>query len=240
MSYLNPSSIRNGTLLLTAAMVLAAVLWHRNAPAVVSDVAVPIAAATLPTTGQSPRTAVLAGGCFWGMELVFAHVDGVLNVASGYAGGKPDTAQYRAVASGTTQHAESVRITYDPAQVRYTELLRVYFSVAHDPTQVNRQGPDVGPQYRSAIFAVNADQARLARAYIRQIENADVFDAPVATEVSRLDRFYPAEAYHQNYAARHPESRYIQIYDVPKLKALERKFAQLYRARPARLAASEQ
>lgn len=240
MFFIDYSLLRNSTLLIGAAVVATGLLWYHGAPASTPDVKVPPAKTTLATTDESPQTAVLAGGCFWGMELVFAHVDGVLDVVSGYAGGSAETANYYTVASGNTRHAEAVRITYDPRQVHYTELLRVYFSVAHDPTQVNRQGPDVGTQYRSAIFAVNADQARLARAYIRQIDAADVFEAPVATQVSRLDRFYPAEAYHQNYAARHPHSRYIQFYDMPKLRALQRGFEQLYRQRPARLVAANQ
>lgn len=238
MSYINHSSIRNSLLVLAATIVFAALFWTRGAPASTPDVTVPVADMTLPVNSQGPRTAVLAGGCFWGLELVFAHVDGVLDVVSGYAGGSAETAHYRRVARGNTNHAESVRITYDPAKVRYTDLLRVYFSVAHDPTQVNRQGPDVGSQYRSEIFATSADQARLARTYIQQIESADVFGAPIATQVSRLDQFYPAEDYHQNYAARHPNSGYIRLYDLPKLKAFERKFEAMYRAQPARLVAS--
>lgn len=240
MSYLNHSSIRNSSLVLAAAMVCAALFWTRGVPASTPDVMVPPASMTLSVPSQSPQTAVLAGGCFWGLELVFAHVDGVLNVVSGYAGGSAETAHYRMVASGNTKHAEAVRITYDPEQVHYTDLLRVYFSVAHDPTQVNQQYPDVGTQYRSEIFATNAAQARLAQAYIRQIEKADVFEKPIATEISRLKGdFYPAETYHQNYAAKNPQSRYIRMYDLPKLKAFKHKFAQLYRTRPARLIAAD-
>lgn len=238
MSYINRALIRNSWLVLAPAMVCSALFWTRGVPASTPGVMVPPASMTLPVSSQSPQTAVLSGGCFWGMELVFAHVDGVLNVVSGYAGGSAETAHYRLVASGSTKHAEAVRITYDPQQVRYTDLLRVYFSVAHDPTQVNRQYPDVGTQYRSEIFATNAEQARLAQAYIRQIEKADVFDKPIATDVSLLKGdFYPAETYHQNYAAKHPQSGYIRMYDIPKLKAFKRKFAQLYRKRPARVAA---
>lgn len=233
MSHVNHSTLRHGTLLLAAVIVSAALLWNRSVPAAAA-VAVPPAVTTLPVSGHGPQTAVLAGGCFWGMELVFAHVDGVLDVVSGYAGGSAATAHYRDVARGSTGHAESVRITFDPARVSYTTVLRVYFSVAHDPTQVNRQGPDAGPQYRSEIFAVNARQARLARVYISQLDRAGVFDAPIATEVSPLAHFYPAEAHHQNYAARHPHSPYIVIYDRPKLEALKSTFLQLYRERPAR------
>lgn len=193
---------------------------------------VPLPEAThLPdSTPSTPQTAVLAGGCFWGMELVFSHVKGVLEVVSGYAGGEAQTARYAQVSSGTTGHAESVRITYDPAQVRFTDLLRIYFSVAHDPTQVNRQGPDVGSQYRSAVFAVNEEQARLAKDYIQQLEKAQMFAAPIATQVSRLSAFYPAESYHQNYAALHPDSLYIRFNDLPKLHAFEQHFPQRYQA----------
>lgn len=235
MFRIDGSSVGGTTLVVAVAIVLAALAWHREAPAASPDVMVPVATMTLPVTHQSPRTAVLAGGCFWGMELVFAHIEGVLDVVSGYAGGSAATADYRTVSSGATRHAESVRIAYNPARISYTQLLRVYFSVAHDPTQVNRQGYDIGSQYRSEIFAVTPAQARVARAYIHQIEAAGVFADPIATEVSRLDGFYPAEAYHQNYAARHPDSRYIQLVDMPKLRALKHTFERLYRARAARL-----
>ena len=193
---------------------------------------VPLPEAThLPDSMPSaPQTAVLAGGCFWGMELVFSHVKGVLDVVSGYTGGQAQTARYAQVSSGTTGHTESVRITYDPTQVRFTDLLRMYFSVAHDPTQVNRQGPDVGSQYRSAIFAVTDEQARLAKDYIQQLEKAQVFAMPIATPVSRLSAFYPAESYHQNYAALHPDSLYIRFNDRAKLHAFEQHFLLRYQA----------
>lgn len=182
--------------------------------------------------GNAPRTAVLAGGCFWGMEMVFQHVRGVTDVVSGYAGGSRDTAHYETVSSGTTGHAESVKITYDPSRVSYAELLRIYFSVAHDPTQLNRQGPDFGTQYRSDIFYADAQQKREAEAYIAQLKAARVFDQPIVTRVDALDGFYPAEAYHQNFGFRHPHYPYIVINDAPKVKHLQRLFPRLYRAQP--------
>lgn len=224
-----PKSISMWSLVAIAAIGL--LLW-RQAPALAeSSVAIPPARVGLKNPGRGPQTAVLAGGCFWGMELVFSHVQGVTNVVSGYAGGSAATANYAASSSGLTAQAESVRITYDPSRISYTDLLRIYFSVAHDPTQVNRQGPDVGREYRSEIFALDADQARVARAYIDQLDHAGVFDAPIATKVSRLGKsgFHPAEAYHQDYAVRHPSSLYIRVNDMPKLAALKERFPQRYR-----------
>lgn len=196
-------------------------------------VELPAAKVRLAPTNQAPQTVVLAGGCFWGMELVFSHVKGVLQVESGYAGGKTGTAHYEQVSNGSTGHAESVRLVYDPAQVSFTDLLRIYFSVAQDPTQVDRQGPDVGSQYRSEIFAVNEAQEKLARSYIRQLQQARVFAAPIATQVARLPAFYPAEDYHQDYARLHPDSFYIRFNDLPKLQALKQHFPQRYQAQPA-------
>jgi peptide-methionine (S)-S-oxide reductase len=232
MSQTQRSSTTNTALLMGFIVLLAAVFWQ---PAVEADTTTPVPAAvtTLRATDHSPQTAVLAGGCFWGMELVFSHVNGVLKVVTGYAGGQADMASYWKVATGKTGHAESVRITFDPAVVSYTDLLRIYFSVAHDPTEINRQGPDAGTQYRSEIFADNAGQAKLAHAYITQLDKAHVFDAPIATRVARLHGFYPAEAYHQNYAMLHPESLYIQFNDMPKLRALEHEFGGMYKAQPS-------
>ena len=176
----------------------------------------------------APRTetAVLAGGCFWGMESVFEHVKGVTNVVSGYAGGSAQDANYEASSSG---HAEAVRITFDPAQISYSQLLQVYFAVAHDPTQVNRQGPDVGPSYRSAIFPQNASQAAQAKSFIAKLSARHVFRKPIATRIER-GGFYPAEAYHQDYARRHPFEPYIVINDEPKVEALKRQYPRLFRA----------
>lgn len=181
----------------------------------------------------SDRVAVLAGGCFWGMEAVFAHVRGVHRVESGYAGGHADTAHYGRVERGDTGHAESVRIVYDPKQVSYGTLLRVFFAVAHDPTQRDRQGPDVGRQYRSAVFYTAPSQRRVAAAYIAQLRAAHAFAEPIVTELAPLHGFYPAEAYHQDYAERHPHDLYIVLNDAPRVAALQREFADLYRAGPA-------
>lgn len=174
------------------------------------------------------QTAVLAGGCFWGVEGVFEHVKGVTGVVSGYSGGTAETARYRQVSSGRTGHAESVRITYDPARISYGQLLKVFFSVAHDPTELNRQGPDTGPQYRSAIFYADAEQKRVAEAYIAQLQKARAFPRPIVTEVAPLQAFYAAEAYHQDYLVHHPDQPYIVVNDLPKIDALKRQFPALY------------
>jgi peptide-methionine (S)-S-oxide reductase len=174
------------------------------------------------------QTAVLAGGCFWGVEGVFEHVRGVTGVVSGYSGGTAETARYRQVSSGRTGHAESVRISYDPARISYGQLLKVFFSVAHDPTELNRQGPDVGPQYRSAIFYADAEQKRVAEAYLAQLQKARAFPRPIVTEVAPLKAFHDAEAYHQDYLVRHPDQPYIVINDLPKIDALKRQFPSLY------------
>ena len=177
-------------------------------------------------SGQA--TAVFAGGCFWGVEAVFKHVKGVTKSTSGYAGGSQMTAKYMVVGTGTTGHAESVEVKYDPSQVTYGQLLRVFFSVAHDPTQLNRQGPDWGTQYRSAIFFVTPEQERVAKAYIAQLDAAKVYAKPIVTEVTPLKGFYAAEEYHQDYLARNPDQPYIVINDLPKLAALKDQFPQLY------------
>jgi peptide-methionine (S)-S-oxide reductase len=186
---------------------------------------------TLPTAQASAapaQTAVLAGGCFWGMEWVFEHVKGVKDVVSGYAGGSAKDASYDRVSSEGTGHAEAVKITYDPAQVSYGKLLEVYFLVAHDPTEVNRQGPDSGPSYRSAIFPQSPEQERFARAYIQKLNAAHIWRKPIATRIEHSG-FYPAEAYHQGFASKHPTYPYIAINDRPKLTALQRKFPTLYK-----------
>jgi peptide-methionine (S)-S-oxide reductase len=179
----------------------------------------------------APRTetAVLAGGCFWGMELVFEHVKGVTDVVSGYAGGSARDANYEAVSSERTPHAEAVRITYDPSQVSYARLLQVFFAVAHDPTEVNRQGPDEGPSYRSAIFPQNADQTRQAKMFIARLNASHVFKRPIATKIES-GGFYPAEAYHQDFARKHPFYPYIVVNDRPKVAALKTKYPSLFKA----------
>ncbi len=175
---------------------------------------------------------MLAGGCFWGVQGVFQHVAGVKNAVSGYAGGDATTAHYRVVGSGATGHAEAVQITFDPSEISYGKLLQVYFSVAHDPTQLNRQGPDRGTQYRSTIFPQNAAQAKVAEAYIGQLEKAKVYDAPVVTTVETGKMFYTAEDYHQDYLTLNPTAPYIVYNDLPKIAHLERLFPDLYRADP--------
>lgn len=177
---------------------------------------------------KGTRTAVLAGGCFWGIQAVFNHVKGVIDVKAGYAGGSADTAHYEIVSSGRTGHAESVRIKYDPSQITFGQLLKVFFSVAHDPTEVNRQGPDTGTQYRSEIFCANDDQKRIANAYIDQLNQAKVFRHPIATAISVGRTFYEAEAYHQDYAEHHPTEPYIYINDLPKIASLKKQFPDFY------------
>jgi peptide-methionine (S)-S-oxide reductase len=186
--------------------------------------------------GATTETAVFAGGCFWGVQGVFQHVDGVLSAVSGYAGGDEATAQYEKVGSGRTGHAEAVRITYDAGKVSFGKLMQIYFSVAHDPTELNRQGPDVGPQYRSTIFAMNDEQARLARAYIVQLDGTKIFRRKIVTTIERDKPFYAAEAYHQDYLTLHPTQPYIAINDLPKVDNLKRMYPDAYRAEPALVA----
>jgi len=192
-------------------------------------VALPAPAVDEPLAKQkTTQTAVLSGGCFWGVQAVFQHVKGVQDVASGYAGGAAGTAHYEIVSTGTTGHAESVSITYDPSQITYGQLLRVFFSVAHDPTELNYQGPDDGTQYRSAIFYANPEQQRIAHAYIDQLNQAKVFSKPIVTKLTKLDKFYAAEAYHQDYLKHHPDEPYIVYNDLPKLEHLKKQFPDLY------------
>lgn len=180
------------------------------------------------TAASKTETAVLAGGCFWGMELVYEHLKGVTEVVSGYAGGLSRDATYDSVSSEQTGHAEAVRITYDPSQISYAQLLQVFFTVAHDPTEVNRQGPDVGTSYRSAIFPQSDTQARFAKAFIARLDSAHMFKEPIATRIES-GSFYPAEAYHQDFARKHPLYPYIMINDRPKVAALQKKFPTLYK-----------
>ena len=174
------------------------------------------------------KVAILAGGCFWGVEGVFEHVKGVSEVVSGYSGGDEKTANYPRVSSGDTGHAEAVKITYDPNQISYAQLLKIYFSVAHDPTQLNRQGPDQGPQYRSAIFFANDEQRQIAAGYIAQLNQAKTFPKPIATQLVSLDTFYDAESEHQNFLAQNPKHPYIVYHDLPKLEQLRKQFPALY------------
>lgn len=190
----------------------------------------PVIDAPLATT-KGEQTAVLAGGCFWGVEAVYEHVKGVIHSESGYCGGSASDAQYEIVSAGRTKHAEAVRIKYDPSQISYGQLLKVFFSVAHNPTELNRQGPDHGPQYRSAIFCSNEDQKRIAEAYIDQLNKARSFESPIVTEVVVGKTFYQAERYHQDYVRHHPNEPYIVINDLPKVANLRKLFPNLYVAR---------
>jgi peptide-methionine (S)-S-oxide reductase len=185
-----------------------------------------------PKAPGTPQTAVLAGGCFWGVQGVYEHVRGVQNVVAGYAGGNRSTAQYETVSSGTTGHAESVKITFDPAAISYGQILQIAFSVVHDPTQRNRQGPDVGTQYRSAIFYVDETQKRIAEAYISQLDSSHAFPRSIVTRVDPLKEFYPAEDYHQDYLIHNPSAYYIATYDMPKVENLKRLFPEIYSGRP--------
>ena len=185
------------------------------------------------TAGQATsEVAILAGGCFWGVQGVFQHVEGVTNAVSGYAGGDQKTAQYKTVSMGRTGHAEAVQVTYDPRKISYGRILQIYFSVAHNPTELNRQGPDVGTQYRSAIFPTSPEQERVAKAYIAQLNGARVFDGPIVTKIENGQTFYPAEDYHQDFLVRNPTYPYIVFNDLPKIEELKRLFPDRYHAKP--------
>jgi peptide-methionine (S)-S-oxide reductase len=208
---------------LTAAVALA------NAPRSATPTSVPDPARDVSvSTTSGEQTAVFAGGCFWGVEAVFEHLKGVSDVVSGYSGGNAATAHYEEVSTGTTGHAESVKVTYDPSQISYGQLLRVYFSVAHDPTELNRQGPDSGTQYRSAIFFTNDTQRQVAQDYIAQLTSAHTFQEPIVTQVVPLTDFYAAEEYHQNFIDHNPNYPYVVINDLPKLAQLRQQFPNLY------------
>ena len=209
---------------LAGALAITAVACGAEAPVVV-----PAPAVDNPRQAGAPQTAVLAGGCFWGVQGVFEHVRGVQRVLAGYSGGSHGTAQYETVSSGGTGHAESVQIIFDPQQVSYGELLRIYFSVAHDPTQLNRQGPDSGTQYRSAIFYADATQEHIAAAYIAQLDKAGAFPRHIVTRVDPLTGFYPAEDYHQDFYLKNPAHPYIVINDLPKIRALKQLLPDYYR-----------
>ena len=214
------------------AVPVAALLWMATASGGEKPVVVPAPALDEQTKSGDSEVAVLAGGCFWGVQAVFQHVKGVRRVVSGYAGGSAENASYRIVSTGMTGHAESVEITFDPKSVSFGTLLQIFFSVAHNPTELNRQGPDVGTQYRSAIFAQTAGQRRIAEAYIAQLDKAHVFAQPIATRVEGFMAFYAAEGYHQDYATLHPNEPYIAFYDRPKVENLKRLFPALARSAP--------
>lgn len=221
--------------LFPGAMLLGAILFAgcNLLPAAAAERTVLVPPSTTDAKATSPRAAaVLAGGCFWGIEAVFSHLKGVQSVVSGYAGGTAEDATYDRVTTERTGHAEAVRIVYDPRVISYATLLRVYFSVAHDPTEMNRQGPDVGPSYRSAVFPQDPEQARVARAYIAQLNAAKSWGKPLATKIES-GRFYPAEGYHQDFAFRNPDHGYIRTWDAPKITALKRTFPALWTPKPA-------
>jgi len=184
------------------------------------------------TAVTGPETIVLAGGCFWGVQGVYQHMKGVTSAVSGYSGGKKETASYEIVSGGDTGHAEAVEVTFDRGAVSLGKILQVYFSVVHNPTELNRQGPDSGTQYRSAIFTTNAEQEKIAKAYIAQLDKAKAYSDPIVTKVSSLEKFYPAEDYHQDYATIHPSQPYIAYYDIPKIENLSKLFPQDYRDKP--------
>ncbi len=217
---------------LTAAGLIAVFLFLGQLYGAEAPIPIPPPAVDNPKEPGAQHTAVLAAGCFWGVQGVFEHVRGVRKVVSGYAGGERSTAQYETVSTGSTGHAESVMITFDPAQISYGQLLQIAFSVVHDPTQLNRQGPDVGSQYRSAIFVGDADQRRIAESYIAQLNEAHAFPRPITTRVEPLKGFYPAEGYHQDYLVHHPNAPYIEYNDLPKVENLERVFPALYNTQP--------
>jgi peptide-methionine (S)-S-oxide reductase len=191
-----------------------------------------------PPSGAGLQTIVLAGGCFWGMQAVYEHTKGITQAVSGYAGGAKNAAQYEMVSTGTTGHAESEQVTFDPRQISLGKVLQIYFSVAHNPTELNYQGPDTGSQYRSEIFYANGEQKRVAEAYIAQLDKAHVFPEPIVTKVGALPGFYPAEAYHQDFAVRHPDYPYIVFNDLPKVENLKRLFPAYYRQAPVTVLAS--
>ena len=201
-------------------------------------VVIPAPAMDVPAS-DGIQTAVLSGGCFWGVQGVFQHTAGVVNAVSGYAGGSKATAQYEMVSTGTTGHAESVQIKYDPRKISYGKILQIFFSVAHDPTQLNRQGPDSGTQYRSAIFTASDEQKKVADAYIAQLNAAKVYRKPIVTKVGPLQGFYAAEAYHQDYLTLHPNQPYIAYNDIPKVENLKRLFAENYTEKPTLVGAAK-
>jgi peptide-methionine (S)-S-oxide reductase len=220
---------------LAAATFAAAGMYLGSTSAAERAVKLPAPAFDAPGATQ---TAVFAGGCFWGVQGVFQHTQGVLNAVSGYAGGQKDTASYEMVGSGRTGHAESVQITFDPKRISYGKLLQIYFSVAHDPTQLNRQGPDAGTQYRSAIFYADATQKQVAERYIAQLDAAHVFPAKIVTQVAPLNGFFAAEGYHQDYATLHPDSPYIATFDLPKIANLKATMPDVWREQPVLVAAA--
>jgi peptide-methionine (S)-S-oxide reductase len=235
------SKLRHLVPITLVAAMIAVGAWQPWATSAAAEDAVVIPAPIVDAQ-PGPRAteiAVLAGGCFWGVQGVFQHVDGVTRAVSGYAGGEADTANYEMVGQGTTGHAESVEITFDPSKISYGKILQIYFSVAHDPTQFNYQGPDMGPQYRSAIFPTSEEQARVAKAYIAQLDQAHVYGDTIVTTIEPSHGFYPAEDYHQDFLTLNPTYPYIVINDLPKVENLQRIFPELYREEPVLVMAGQ-
>jgi peptide-methionine (S)-S-oxide reductase len=229
--------ILQGTVAALIAIPLAG-LYARSVTAAEQAIVIPPPAADAPVASGGLQTAVLAGGCFWGVQAVYQHTKGVTQAVSGYAGGQKDTAHYEMVGTGRTGHAESVSITFDPQQISFGKILQIYFSVAHNPTQLNRQGPDFGTQYRSAIFYANDEQKRIASAYVAQLQQAHAFASTIVTKLEPLSGFYPAEDYHQDFLVLHPTYPYIVFNDLPKLDNLKRMFPDNYRETPVTVMAS--
>jgi len=240
MVSLRKSSVSLSALFRTAAIaaLVGGVIWSLPmSRAAEEPVALPPPAVDIAPPQDGLQTVVLAGGCFWGVQAVFQHTDGVVRALSGYSGDSKQTATYDIVSSGRTRHAESVEVRFDPKKISYGKILQIFFSVAHDPTQLDRQGPDVGPQYRSAIFYADDEQRRVAEAYIKQLDELKAFKQPIVTRLDKLAMFYPAEAYHQDYATHHPENPYIAYNDLPKIENLKRILPDVYRETPVLVAA---
>ena len=235
------SKLRHLVPITLVAAMIAVAAWQPWATSAAAEeaVAIPAPAVDVQPGPRTTEIAVLAGGCFWGVQGVFQHVDGVTRAVSGYAGGEADTANYEMVGQGTTGHAESVEITFDPSKISYGKILQIYFSVAHDPTQFNYQGPDIGPQYRSAIFPTSEEQARVAKAYISQLDQAHIYGDTIVTTIEPSRTFYPAEDYHQDFLTLNPTYPYIVINDLPKVENLKRIFPELYREQPVLVMAGQ-
>jgi peptide-methionine (S)-S-oxide reductase len=226
------------TLPIVILALVAGLLWSAPGPAATgAAVALPDPAVDQKSVSDEPQVAVIAGGCFWGIQAVFQHTKGVQLALSGYSGGMKTNPTYEEVTTGRTGHAEAVQIKYNPREITYGQILKIFFSVAHDPTQLNRQGPDIGTQYRSAIFFTNDEQKKIAEAYIAQLDKTGAFKSPIVTKVGQLAAFYPAEDYHQDYAIKHPTQPYIAIHDLPKVENLKRFFPSFYQTNPVTVAA---
>jgi peptide-methionine (S)-S-oxide reductase len=223
---------------IAAAISVIALSWVFTAPTRAAEDAVTIPPPVVDAkAADGIQTAVVAGGCFWGVQGVFQHTAGVVNALSGYAGGAKGTAEYEKVSTGTTGHAESVEIKFDPKRISYGKILQIFFSVVHDPTQLDRQGPDIGTQYRSEVFTLNDEQGKIANAYIAQLNATGVYKKPIVTKVERLQGFFPAEAYHQDYLTLHPNQPYVAYYDIPKIRNLKKMFADRYVDKPTLVSA---